>query len=132
MGITRRDQGKIGFPGNTGIESPGGAPAGSQDRATAVQAIIEQEKFKSVAPETKSPVISAATANPSAASASVQVSPAMNAAELKAAYAKKQSDEAAAAAALSAPTGPRIRLLPHQHTLFCERKVSLLLLLLSC
>lgn len=47
-----------------------------------------------------------------------------NTAEIKMAFAKKQSDEAAAAAAVEVLTGPRLRLLPHQHTLFCERKVS--------
>lgn len=46
-----------------------------------------------------------------------------NTAEIKLAFAKKQSDEAAAAAAIEVLTGPRLRLLPHQHTLFCERKV---------
>jgi hypothetical protein len=126
MGITRREQGKLGFQGDAGIESSGSPTAASQDRTTAAQqAITEQEKYKTVAPTTKSPVISAATANPSTVSTSVPVSPAMNAAELKVAYAKKQSDDAAAAAAaLSVPAGPRIRLLPHQHTLFCERKVG--------
>lgn len=52
---------------------------------------------------------------------------AVKAAELKAAYTKKAKEEAEAAAAAAAITqmkGPRIRLLPHQHTLFCERKVG--------
>ncbi len=48
---------------------------------------------------------------------------AVNTTEIKLAFAKKQSDEAAAAAAVEVLTGPRLRLLPHQHTLFCERKV---------
>lgn len=51
---------------------------------------------------------------------------AVNTTEIKLAFAKKQSDEAAAAAAVEVLTGPRLRLLPHQHTLFCERKVTLL------
>jgi len=49
---------------------------------------------------------------------------AVNTTEIKLAFAKKQSDEAAAAAAVEVLTGPRLRLLPHKHTLFCERKVT--------
>ena len=48
---------------------------------------------------------------------------------LKEAFAKQQREEAAilaAAAILDQQSGPRIRLLPHQHTLFCERKVCVL------
>lgn len=69
--------------------------------------------------ETKSPVVDAAS--PSSAP-HANSSHTMNTVEMKVAFAKKQSDHAAAAAAIAVLSGPRIRLLPHQHTLFCERK----------
>lgn len=71
--------------------------------------------------ETKSPVVGAAS--PSSSATHTNASHTMNTVEMKVALAKKQSDHAAAAAAIEILTGPRIRLLPHQHTLFCERKV---------
>jgi hypothetical protein len=71
---------------------------------------------------TTSPVVSSAS-NPkhvyNLASANTK-----NTKEIKVAFAKKQSQEAAAAAAVEVLTGPRIRLMPHQHSLFCERKVG--------
>ena len=71
-------------------------------------------------PEIKSPVVLAAI-NAAAIKAAE-----INTAEIRATFAKKQYEEAAAAAAISESTEPRLRLLPHQHTLFCERKVNLI------
>lgn len=68
----------------------------------------------------KSPVVAASAAALAISAEAVRV------AELKAAYIRKQNEEAAAEAAAKAQmVGPRIRLLPHQHTLFCERKVKM-------
>lgn len=44
-------------------------------------------------------------------------------AELKLKRQEEENAAAATAAALAAQKGPRIRLLPHKHSLFCERKV---------
>jgi hypothetical protein len=74
---------------------------------------------------TTSPVVSSAS-NPKHVYNLASVNT-KNTKEIKVAFAKKQSQEAAAAAAVEVPTGPRIRLMPHQHSLFCERKVKLCL-----
>jgi hypothetical protein len=77
------------------------------------------------------PTASTTSPVPAAAAAALQYSAdAVRAAELRVAFAKKakeESDAAKAALALTQSSGPRIRLLPHQHTLFCERKVCICL-----
>lgn len=99
IGITRREPVKIE---NKSVNSSISAVSGSSSC------------------ETKSPVVDAASPSSSTPNNGSQT---MNCVEMKIALAKKLSDQAAAAAAIEILTGPRIRLLPHQHTLFCERKV---------
>lgn len=105
MGITRKEGNKIE---NVAID-----PRNSNGERN-----TDEDIEPSGNPVTKSPV---------AAAALLISADAVRAAELKAEYARRKALEeaeiAAKQAAMMHVAGPRIRLLPHQHTLFCERKV---------
>ena len=107
MGLTRRDQGNIAFDSS---KSP---QAGSELTTTE----CDNDEIENVLVAETRPSILGSSA-PNYLSAMVN-----NTMEIRSTFIKKQSEELAAAAAVAQPTGPRIRLLPHQHTLFCERKV---------
>lgn len=121
IGITRKDpalgnQSAVGSNSNT-------SAANSHNNTEGVEIICEKPlspKDYVEADETQSPVPAAAAKRKASEEPGFS---AVNTTEIKLAFAKKQSDEAAAAAAVEVLTGPRLRLLPHQHTLFCERKV---------
>lgn len=114
MGITRKDGNKLE---NIAID-----PRNSNGERN-----TEEDIDQSGNPTTKSPV---------AAAALMISADAVRAAELKAEYARRKALEeaevAAKQAAMMQVAGPRIRLLPHQHTLFCERKVGSLVRTLYC
>ena len=111
IGVTRKDATAFGNQTPTG-NSPADPNSGGVEVVETPPAPSPKDSLSSG--ESKSPVT---TTKKRAESVDT------NTAEIKLAFAKKQSDEAAAAAAVEVLTGPRLRLLPHQHTLFCERKV---------
>jgi len=119
MGITRKDPalGNQSVVGNS--SSPASNSRNNTDDVENTGDIALSPKDCVQTDEIQSPVPAAAAKRKASEEPGFS---AVNTTEIKLAFAKKQSDEAAAAAAVEVLTGPRLRLLPHQHTLFCERK----------
>jgi hypothetical protein len=125
--IFTRPTGTAGCSGNTAIATNTDAADNNKNvqvNESASSSVVNSSPKDSVITPSPSSTINTSNTKLERTEDKASLPSAVNTAEIKLAFAMKQSKEAAAAAAMEVLTGPRLRLLPHQHTLFCERKVG--------